>query len=181
MEEQESNAVKILKVIQEFMSAEARASEPRHSSHYLKFFSKFYQVLTKKVESIKRIDSYKTALSNKANLEVDKRGIVTKKTTMEYSTSFFAEIVAHIMMIIDINFRESEDLFKIIKNLFIDLLLNFNKIQLESLKDEFLEEYYNDLIYSMVRPTKIEQSCNSGPSVDGEIQKQWRSCSPSSY
>lgn len=150
MKEQESNAVKIIKIIQEFMNAEAKTSEPRNSTTYSTFFAPFYEVLAKKVDSLKRADSYRDVLSNKDNIEIDKRGTIWKKVTMEYSTSFFAEIVAHIMMIMDINFRESEDLFKKVKNMFIDLLTNFSKIQLESLKEVILEEYYNDLIYSMV-------------------------------
>lgn len=150
MREQESNAVKIIKIIQEFMTVEAKNSEPKHPSTYYNFFSPFYDILIKKVDSIKRIESHKDILANKANIEVDKRGTVWKKVTMEYSTSFFAEIVAHIMMIMDINFRESEDLFKKVKNMFIDLLVNFSKVPLENLREVFLEEYYNDLIYSMV-------------------------------
>ena len=151
MNEQETNAVKITKVIQEFIAVEAKDREVRMSgANYSQFFAPFYDVLAKKVDSLKRIESHKDALADPSSIEIDKRGTVCKKVTMEFSTNYFAEIVAHIMMIMDINFLESEELFKKIKNLFIELILNFSRIQLDLLKGAILEEYYNDLIYSMV-------------------------------
>lgn len=172
MKEQESNAVKIMKIIQEFMTVEAKTSEPRHPTTYNNFFASFYDTLAKKVDSIKKIESHKDVLANKANIEIDKRGTVWKKVTMEHSTSFFAEIVAHIMMIMDINFRESEELFKKVKNMFIDLLVNFSKVPLENLKEVILEEYYNDLIYSMVAAVYSEQSHYSGLQTHCQSQKR---------
>jgi hypothetical protein len=89
-------------------------------------------------------------LANRESLETDAKGTLVKKISMEYSTSYFAEIVAHVMMIMDINFMQSEELFKKVKKLFIQLIENFSKLQLDTLKEAILEEYYNDLVFSMV-------------------------------
>lgn len=171
MREQESNAVKITKIIQEFIAVEGKDNREHRQagSHYINIFAPFYDVLAKKVESLKRIESQKDVLSDKSSIEIDKRGTVCKKVTMEHSTNYFAEIVAHIMMIMDINFLESEDLFRRIKNLFIELILNFSKIQLENLKDVILEEYFNDLIYSMVASYYAEQSHHAGLPPDCQV------------
>lgn len=152
LKEQEADAVKITKIIQEFIAAKAKydSSQNTAAANYSQFFAPFYNMLEEKVDSLKRIDAYKEHLSNRESLETDLKGTLVKKISMEYSTSYFAEIVAHVMMIMDINFLQSEELFKKVKKLFIQLIDNFSKLQLDTLKDAILEEYYNDLVFSMV-------------------------------
>ena len=163
LKELDSNAFKITKIIQEFIAYEGKADNKNKymGDEYYKFLAPFYDALAKKVDSLKKIESYRDTLSDKDAIEVDKRGTLFKKVSMEHSTSYFAEIVGHIMMIMDINFLESDKLFDKIKNLFIDLILNFNKIPLDTLKGVVLDEYYNDLIYSMVGYSDAEQSHNT--------------------
>ena len=55
--------------------------------------------------------------------------------------SYFADIMAHIIMIIEAGFLENDLLFNKIRDLFVDLILGFERVQLDNLK-AIPEEYY---------------------------------------
>jgi hypothetical protein len=144
--------MKITKIIQELISVEEKANKEMRFSgaNYNQFFGPFYDALLEKVQSLKKPENYENVLSNRNTIEIDKKGTLIKKVTMEFSARYFADIVAHIMMIMDINFLESEELYKKVKNIFIELITNFTRLPLDTLKESILEEYYNDLVFSMV-------------------------------
>lgn len=68
---------------------------------------------------------------------------------MEHSTAYFGEIFTFIMLMIEYNFLDNEKLPDMIKNLFINLIHGFEKVQLDNLKDKINEDYYSDLISSI--------------------------------
>lgn len=162
--------MKITKIIQELIAVEEKANKEMRFSgaNYSQFFGPFYDTLTEKVQSLKKPEIYRKVLSNSNTIEVDRKGTLIKKVTMEFSSGYFAEIVAHIMMIMDINFLESEELYKKVKIIFIELINHFGRLDLEDLKSAILEEYYNDLIFSMVTLLHSEQNFNLGIQARGK-------------
>ena len=63
--------------------------------------------------------------------------------------AYFGEIFTFIMLMIEYNFLDNEKLPDMIKNLFINLIHGFEKVQLDNLKDKINEDYYSDLISSI--------------------------------
>jgi hypothetical protein len=149
MKEQEWIAVCINKIIQVFIEAEAKQNDKTTDGKYfLNFFHVFYDALSRKIDSLKNINSYIPHLSQ-LGVATDTRGVKVKSAPMEYSMSYFADIIAHIIMIIEASFLNNEQLFVKIKDLLLDLIVGFERVQLDALKGSIPDEYYNDLIYAM--------------------------------
>lgn len=148
LKEQEWCAVSFTKIIQFLI--ETGYKEPSRNQdpkYFTNFFASFYETLGRKIDSLKRIEDYVPHLIN-LPVVTDSRGAKVKSAPMEWSMSYFADIIAHIIMIIENSFLDNDLLFNKIKDLFLELILGFERVQLDSLRT-ISDEYYTDLIYAM--------------------------------
>ena len=162
LEEQESIAQKFIKIFQDLVISKCKDIKAvLDPADFLGLLNPYFDVIRAKIDSVPNIVTYVGPLSKSSKehpiIEVDLRGIKIKKVQMQYSMQFFSEIISYFVHLIDMNFIDNEEVFKTASELLVNLILGFQKVQLENLKDKIVEDFYNELIGAMVGTAHREQ------------------------
>jgi hypothetical protein len=109
-------------------------------------FRNFYSILETKSRLFNRLNSEEWKAN--ATMSIDAKGNPQKEITMKYSIIYYADIMTHIMLLIDEKLLISnEELIKKVKDLLGELLTGFTNIDIKAISLNMDPIYFQDLIY----------------------------------
>jgi hypothetical protein len=153
--EREDTAALFTRIIQEFVLCKEKNSGGNSQAalnNYNRFVDPFYELLMRKAESLRYLNTTPSAIEALSSDSVvyDQKFGQIKKVSMEHSMSFFSDITVQIIVLIDNNILENNEvLFNKIRDLMLELINGFEKVQLNELKQRIHSVYLNDLIFAI--------------------------------